>query len=191
MKTRLYNILKVLMGQLQVYTSYHPDLPPLLHRLQSAQIELQDISGDLERISSHINYDPQKTEQLHERLSAGYKLQKKHGVHSTNELIEIQKQLEEKLQAVLNIDEAIRQKEKDLVKMNQEASQMAQKISVNRHKQVKPLEDKVNQLLARVGMLNAKLKVDIRQEDLHIFGTDHIEFYLMPIKAAGFNRCAK
>ena len=51
-------------------------------------------------------------EQLNERLSAGYKLQKKHGVNSTNELLGIQKQLEEKLQAVLNMDEAILQKEK-------------------------------------------------------------------------------
>ena len=55
-------------------------LPVLIQRLQSAQIELQDIADEVDRISNHINYDPEKIEQLNERLSMGYKLMKKHGV---------------------------------------------------------------------------------------------------------------
>jgi DNA repair protein RecN (Recombination protein N) len=43
---------------------------------------------------------------LNERLSLGYRLLKKHGVKSTADLVEIQKQFEQKLQAVMNIDEA-------------------------------------------------------------------------------------
>ncbi len=42
----------------------------------------------------------------------GYKLLKKHGVNTTAELLAIKATLEEKLQAVLNIDEAIQTKEK-------------------------------------------------------------------------------
>jgi DNA repair protein RecN (Recombination protein N) len=175
-ETPVVQHLKTLLNQLNAYSSYHPDLTALVQRLQSAQIELQDVADDLDRISSHINYDPQKIEQLNERLSLGYKLQKKHGVNSTNELIGIQKQLGEKLQAVLNIDEAIQQKEKDLIKTYHDASQLAQKISDNRRKQSKPLEDKVNKLLVQVGMPNAKLKVDINPADLNISGGDNIEF---------------
>ena len=48
----------------------------LIQRLQSAQIELQDIADELDSISDHINYDPEKIEQLNERLSMGYKLHK-------------------------------------------------------------------------------------------------------------------
>ena len=59
--------LKTLLNQLNVFSSYHPDLPQLMQRLQSAQIELQDIADDVDRISNHINYDPQKIEQLNER----------------------------------------------------------------------------------------------------------------------------
>ena len=109
--------LKILLNQLQQYSSYHPDLPALIQRLQSSQIELQDIAGDVDHISSHINYDPEKIEQLNERLSMGYKLLKKHGVQTTNELLQIQKQLKEKLQAVLNMDETIQQKEKESNKL--------------------------------------------------------------------------
>lgn len=168
--------LKVLLNQLNNYASYHPDLPALLQRLQSAQIELQDIAEDIDRISEHINYDPEKIERLNERLSIGYKLQKKHGVSSTNELLDIQKQLAAKLQAVLNIDNAIQQKEKERDKLFADAILLAKKIAEGRKKQVKPLEDKVNKLLIQVGMPNAKLKVDIKPAELNFFGADTIDF---------------
>ncbi len=175
-ETPVVQHLKTLLNQLNAYSSYHPDLPALIQRLQSAQIELQDIAGDLDHISSHVNYDPQKIEQLNERLSLGYKLQKKHGVNSTRELIEIQKQLEEKLQAVLNIDEAIRQKEKESNRLFAEATKLALTISDNRHRQTKPLEVKVNKLLAQVGMPNAKLKAEIKPAELNLTGNDSIDF---------------
>jgi DNA repair protein RecN (Recombination protein N) len=171
------NQLKVLSNQLQVYSSFHPQLPELVQRLQSAQLELQDIAGDLDSISDHINYSPEKIEQLNERLSLGYKLMKKHGVKTTNELLEIQKQLEEKLKAVLNIDESIQQKEKELTTTYKSALQLANEISEGRKKQVKPLEDKVNKLLGQVGMPNAKIKVEIKdQDELNSYGKNSIEF---------------
>jgi DNA repair protein RecN (Recombination protein N) len=169
--------LKVLLNQLHAYSSYHPKLPGLIERFQSAHLELQDLTGDLDSISSEVNYDPKKIEQLNERLSFGYKLLKKHGVKTTGELLEIQKQLEEKLQAVLNIDESIQQKEKEVLKTKQTLNAVADKISVERKKQVRPLEEKVNKLLVQVGMPNAKLKVEIRdEEELNSFGKNSVEF---------------
>jgi len=145
--------------------------------LQSTQIELQDISEEVDRISSHVNYDPEKIQRLSDRLSLGYKLQKKHGVKSTNELLEIQRLLEEKLQAVLNIDEAIQQKEKESNKLFDEAHKLAKRISEGRKKQIKPFEDKVNKLLGQVGMPNARLKVKVEDKvELDQYGCDSIEF---------------
>ncbi|HMK27813.1 MAG TPA: DNA repair protein RecN [Chitinophagaceae bacterium] len=175
-ETPVVQHLKTLLNQLNAYSSYHPDLSELVKRFQSAQIELQDIADELDRINSHVNYDPQKIEQLTERLSLGYKLQKKHGVNSTHELIGIQKQLEEKLQAVLHIDEVIQKKGKESNRLFAEATKLASTISDNRNKQVKPLEDKVNKLLAQVGMPNAKLKVEIKTVELNLSGNDSIEF---------------
>ena len=171
------NQLKVLSNQLQVYASFHPNLAELIKRLQSAQLELQDIAGDLNSISDHINYSPEKIEQLNERLSLGYKLMKKHGVKTTNELLSIQSQLQEKLQAVLNIDDNIQKKETDLSTIYKKALGLANEISEERKKQVKPLEEKVNKLLAQVGMPNAKIKVEIKDEDrLNSYGKNSIEF---------------
>ncbi|MEO5946035.1 MAG: DNA repair protein RecN [Chitinophagaceae bacterium] len=168
--------LKALLNKLTVYSTYHPQLPELLQRLSSVQIELQDVAGDVDLISSKINYDPEKIEQLSERLSLGYKLQKKHGVNSTAELLILHKELSEKLQAVLNIDNAIQQKEKEVNSLFVTANEMAKKISAKRSKQAKPLEENVNKLLAQVGMPNAKLKVEIKIAQLNLSGSDTIEF---------------
>ena len=183
--------LKILLSQLQQYSSYHPELPVLLQRLQSSQIELQDIANELGRISNHINYDPEKIEQLNERLSAGYKLLKKHGVQTTHELLQLQKQLEEKLQAVLNMDQTIQQKERELVKTHHHASELAQKISENRHKQIKGLEENVNKLLIQVGMPNAKMKVEIKTVELNWNGIDSVDFLFDANKSGRFQPVRK
>lgn len=184
--------IKSLSNQLNTYQSFHHDLPVVSQRLQSIQIELQDIADEVGRISDHVNYDPEKIVQLSERLSNGYKLLKKHGVQTTNELLLIQQQLEEKLQAVLNIDEAIQQKEKESNRLTEEAAKLAKKISEARQKQIKPLEDKVNKLLVQVGMPNAKLKVDNKCEtELNQYGIDKIEFLFDANKSGQFQPVRK
>jgi DNA repair protein RecN (Recombination protein N) len=170
--------LKILYNQLQVYSSYHHDLPSLLQRLQSSQIEMQDIADEADRISDHIQYDPQKIDQISERLSIGYKLLKKHGVKTTAELLQIQEEFSRKLQAVLDIDEQLQEKEKETEKLFENARQLAMRLSDGRRKQINPLEEKVNGLLKQVGMPNAKLKVELKDktEDLDFYGSNTIEF---------------
>lgn len=175
--------LKVLSNQLQSSADYHPHLPGIIARLQSSQIELQDIADEIEHLADHVVYDPARIEQMNERISMGYKLLKKHNVHNTRELLAVKAGLADKLQAVLNIDETIFEKEKEQDKLLKEAIIVAGKISANRQKQVKPLEDKVNKLLSQVGMPNARLKVTIQKSaladqpgSLRLYGIDNIEF---------------
>lgn len=185
--------LKSLLNQLQNYSSYHPAIPGLIQRMQAAQVELQDIADEISVIDDHINYDPAKIEQLNERLSLGYKLQKKHGVKTTNKLLDIQKDLENKLQAVLSIDEQIQEKEKETAQLFEEASQLATKISAGRKKQKKPLEEKVNKLLVQVGMPNAKLKISVveTRHALFLHGNDTIEFLFDANKSGQFQPVRK
>ena len=191
-ETPLISKLKILINQLQTCSSLHPEMPSILQRLQSLQIELQDISAEIDRINDDINYDPEKIEEIDNRLSAGYKLLKKHGVKTTNELLEIKQQLEQKLQAVLNIEEQIELKEKETERALAEAQQRALKISEGRKKQIKPLEEKVNNLLAQVGMPNAKLRVELRSnEELNFYGSEKIEFLFDANKSGQFQPIRK
>ena len=76
----------------------------------------------------------------------------------------------------MNIDQSIAQKEKEKQQLYDSASMLAQKISANRKKQVKPFEDKVNKLLHQVGMPNARIKTMINPVELMETGADNVEF---------------
>src|SRR6266536_2693441 len=56
-ETPIVQQLKILLNQLQGYSSYHPDLPALMQRIQSVTIELLDIADETNCVGSHINYD--------------------------------------------------------------------------------------------------------------------------------------
>jgi len=169
--------LKGLIHQLQGYSVMHNDLPLLLQRLESAQIELGDIASELERVNDHIQFDPRRIELINERLSTGYKLLKKHGVQSTEDLLKIQQELSQRLQSVLNIDEEILDLEKKEAGYWNRLRELASSLHSKRVAQVKPLEKEVNKLLAQVGMPNAALKVEINSlNDFQADGNDKIEF---------------
>ncbi len=168
--------LKQLANGLQHYHSYQPQLPSLVQRLHSAQIELQDIADEIETINDNIHFDAARIEWINERLALGYKLLKKHGLHTTGELLQLQAQLEEKLQAVLNIDETIAAKEKAVSILFKQAMEGAKKLADARHQQTAPLSKEVTRLLTQVGMPNARLKVQIIETPLHIYGNSNIEF---------------
>lgn len=169
--------LKSLQALVGNYAGLHPDLAGLQKRLLEAQIELKDIAGEINSISNHFQFDPAKADELNNRLSMGYKLQKKHGVSSTNELLQIQQQLEQKLQAVLNIDTAIGEKQKAVNDNVQHATALAAEISASRQAQVPPLQDNINKLLKQVGMPNARMQVTVSPSgQLTANGSDTIEF---------------
>lgn len=184
-------ILKQLQNLLQGFAAYHNGLPPLLERLQSTQIELQDIAEEIERINDTVNYDEKRIEWINQRLMDGYKLLKKHGVQNTTELLQIQADLEQKLKAVLDLDDHILKKEKQSAALLAEAGLLAEKLSSARHKEVKPLEQKVNSLLKQVGMPNAVLKVMLQNQELSATGKDAIEFLFDANKSNRFEPIRK
>ncbi|MDO6435101.1 DNA repair protein RecN [Flavitalea sp. BT771] len=183
--------LKTLQHSLQHFSSFHPELPILSERMQSVQIELQDIAGEVERINDHINYDPRKIEEINERLSMGYKLLKKHGVQTTAELLALRDQLADKLRASLNVDESIAAREKEVALLQADAKKQALVLSKNRQAQATPLEEQVNKLLRQVGMPNARLKVQLHATELQAAGMDAIEFLFDANKSNRFEPIRK
>jgi DNA repair protein RecN (Recombination protein N) len=183
--------LKILANQMVSFTDYHPDLPSLVERMYSAQLELQDIAEELDTLNNHINFDQQRIDQINERLSLGYKLMKKHGVQTTNQLIEIRNDIAAKLEAVLNIDENILLKEKEVAELHKKCVDIASKLSGKRKEQTTPLEANVNRLLQQVGMPNARLKVQVAPTTLHAYGSDDIEFLFDANKSNRFEPIRK
>lgn len=167
---------KALLNRLHSLQQYHPDIEGLHKRLQSTQIELQDIADELDNINGTVQYSAERIQIVSDRISAGYKLMKKHSVNSTSELLDIKETLQQKLNDVLNISEAIEQKEKLTKQLLQQCEQAATTISSNRNKSIKPFAEKVNGLLKQVGMPNAQVKITINPVSLNQYGCDAIEF---------------
>ncbi|MGN6615811.1 MAG: DNA repair protein RecN [Ilyomonas sp.] len=184
-------MLKQAANQLYNFHSYHPDLSNVIERLRSAQIELQDIADEAERINNAVQYDEKRIDFINDRLATGYKFLKKHSVQTTNELLQIQSVLEEKLQAVLNIDETISAKEKEVQLWFDKANKTATAISEKRRVQIPSFEKSVDQLLTQVGMPNARLKVQLQEIALHEFGKDAIEFLFDANKSNRFEPVRK
>jgi DNA repair protein RecN (Recombination protein N) len=167
--------IKQIANNLEGISKWQPDFEDLLSRLKAAQIELADIASELERWQDKIDFDENKIITLQERLSAGYSLQKKHKVQSTNELLAIQQQLETDLQAVLNIGEEIAALEKQVIAESLQVKKLATDLTSQRNKQVEPFTKKVNNLLKQVGMPNASIKVVIETIPYTIYGQDKVD----------------
>ncbi len=172
----LINQLKSVRQLLDPYTSYYPALGELMNRLQSAAIELQDVADELERLNGATSFDQRRIEQLNERMSVGYKLLKKHGARDTMALISLRKELEQKLQGVLDIDDRITSLEKQSLRLWQTVATSAAALSEKRTAEIPSFEKKVNKLLFQVGMPNARTKVSITSRTPDFTGQDTIEF---------------
>ncbi len=173
------------------YADLEKNIGEILKRLETVQIELKDISGEIEHINDTIHYDPARIEWINDRLSEGYKLFKKHGVQTTNELLAVQQELDEKCQSVFSLDEKIVSLEKEEKELFLKAEKQAKEISALRKNQIKPFEEQVQNLLSRVGMANAKIKVEQVITPLQESGKDAIEFLFDANKSGKFEPIKK
>jgi DNA repair protein RecN (Recombination protein N) len=168
--------LKALVTRLHSLTQYHTSLNELNERLQSVHLELDDIAESVDTVNESVQFDPERIQLVNDKISTGYKLLKKHNVTTTNELLSIKTQLQEKLNDILNIGDAINAKEKETASLLKRCHELANIISTNRHEAILPFETKVNALLKQVGMPNAKIRIDIADAAINDFGMDSIMF---------------
>jgi len=167
--------LKQMQSSLQTISNYHKDVPAVAERMQSLYIELQDIAGDIDRISDQVHFDGARIEQVNERMAMGYRFFKKHGVQTTAELLEIKANLEQKVSSVLNLDDQLAELEQQQAELKARLLELAAGITAARVGAAQPFEKKVNELLAQVGMPNARMKVDIVNGELNEYGQDTID----------------
>jgi len=169
--------IKSIANKLQSLQDVYPEIKKLAERLLSVQIELNDISSEIDNVNQKVNYDEEKINILSGRMTVGYALLKKHNVQTTSQLFDIKNHLENELKKVTNLSHAIAEKEKESREFQFDLLKIAKAVSEKRQKEIKPFEEKVNKLLVQVGMPNAKIKVEITEvETLNSFGINSIEF---------------
>ncbi len=183
--------LKTIANKLHTLHAFHTDIEELTKRLQSVQIELADVADSIDQLNDSVHYNPEKLQWLNDRISLGYRLQKKHTVATTAALLQLKASLQQKLNGVLNVGEAIISKEKEVVQLLNDCMHTANKIAENRKAAAFPFAKKVETLLTQVGMPNAQIKIDILPAEMNGYGTDAISFLFDANKTGRFEPLSK
>lgn len=179
-------LIKSLVTQLQSIAPYHPKLSDLVVRLESSYVEIKDINSELESLLDGISVDEKKMEQLNERIAIAQKIAKKHGLSDLDQLIETR----ESLQSVIDQFEGNRDEltalENESASVKKSALDIAQQLREKRKKQIPLLEKATKELLTRVGMPNAALKIDLKSVELSATGIDEVSFLFDANKSGQF-----
>ncbi len=183
--------LKQQIQQLQPFAVNQPNLQQAYERLQSLYTEWTDIASDIQTVNDDINYDAEKINQMQERLNAGYKLLKKHGVQTTDDLLAIQSKLDASLQAHASLDEDLERAKKQTEVTHQQLLQEGKLLSDARKEQIPILTKSLDQLLKKVGMPNASIQVALERGTEQLDGLDQIDFLFDANKSGKFEKIQK
>lgn len=154
------------LSQLHKISNCHPDIEALHERLESTRIELNDIVSTLEQLNDSITYTPERQQAVDERLDLIYRLQKKHNVDTVADLLEIQQQLEQKLNDVHDVDQHIHQVMEAVDKAYVAVQQQAAILTASRKKAAVVLEQQMLPLLQDLGMKEATLKAHMEVSEV-------------------------
>ncbi len=183
------NTLRQLLSKLSSFSSEYTDL---LERVSSIAIELNDIVSELERSNESVNLSPDELDSYNARLQLLYDLQKKHGVSSNEELLDIQSNLRLKVDAVEN-DSALVQAKKDQLEFSKAALQkLADELHQNRLKAIPGFTSSLEEGTQRLSMPNTRFSIEIEQTDVFTSqGQDQLRFLFSANKGVEFEPLKK
>ena len=162
------------VGQVRKFT---PSVSKLHERLEGLLFELEDIGGELEAVADDTEFDPERIAEIQTRLDTIYKLQKKHGVATVEQLLEIQDNLQTQLNAFGDLSEEIERLAAILQEKEAELRHFAGELSARRRATLPDFEEQVMDMLQQLSMENARLQVQITDlKDLSISGFDDVQF---------------
>lgn len=155
----------------------HGKLPKLNERFEGLIYELEELAAEFQDIAEDTEHDGERLQEIENRLNTIYRLQKKHNVSSIEELINIQKELEQKLGGLEDLSERIAKLEAALDKQADMLWKLGAKLHKLRQAIVPSLQSDIQVLLAQLSMPHARLVVEIEAEaGLYPHGTDNLRF---------------
>lgn len=181
--------LKVTLNQL---SSYGDQFKQLFERVQSASIELDDVFDEIKSAEENTEANPQLLEEVNSKLQTIYNLQKKHNALDIEELLSIQQSLEDKVQVTQNLEVNIKEKQLEVLSLEEELDKLSAVINKNRVAEIPSLKDTLESSLAPLGMPNAQFKIEVvPQENYLSNGKDELQFLFSANKGGSFGELKK
>ncbi len=152
------------------------DFHALAERLESARIEVADISDSLADYDMSLGADPERLEEIEERLSRLYSLELKHHTENADGLIEIRDRLAAQLEALDDADNVLATLEIAAKKAKKIAISLAAKISEMRASAAAEFADMLRRTASPLGMDNLRCEISLTRIKLGLDGYDQIQF---------------
>ena len=144
-------------------------------RFQEAWIELKDLAETLADEDSRVEVDAEKLERTRERLSKIYQLQKKHGLQTIEELMELESQLADKVFQVQQVDDQLAEAHQLCLQNEKAMLAAAEVLSQKRRACFPSFEKALEALLQDLGMENARVQFERQVVDPNANGLDRVE----------------
>ncbi len=175
--TGILDQLSETLRQLQQISAFFSPARELFRRMESAYIELKDLSGDIENQAGKAELDPGKLSQLQERIDLLYSLMQKHRVKEVQELVALRERLSGKIEDITFSDDTVRSMEREQAGLLEVMKTAAEKLHLMRSAAGEEMQKRVELQLQELGIPNARFRVEIaKKEEFDLFGYDEIRF---------------
>ncbi|MDR0796996.1 MAG: DNA repair protein RecN [Tannerella sp.] len=169
--------IKESLSAMESLKSCFPKATEFAERLQSTYIDLKDLTAEAGTLKEDIEFDPERLEQINNRLNILYSLQQKHRVKSLEELIICRDRFEQQLKAIDSYDEAIASLRQRQIELYHILEQQAATISRLRQAAAKDIEQQIIQRMVLLGIPNVHFRIDFSSKtQLGEDGMDEICF---------------
>ena len=163
----------VLRSLLRIY----PAVEPLSERIESAYIEMKDILGEIEDRQETVSVDPIRLQEVESRLDLIYGLQQKHHVSAIDELLSLQADLQQRLEAIDHSDEQITELRRKLSEQEKSLHTLAERLSAARHEASVGFTEKLIEQARPLGMPHLRFEVEWKsKEGFDTDGTESVRY---------------
>ena len=162
---------------IEQYSDLMPELSALCERLESARIEVQDISQELDSILGKLNVDPKRFDWLNQRSEELRRICKKYGP-TLDDVLNTLANSKQELQMLENSEQDLSKLEEQKTQILTEVSKKALALSDHRKKAAERFVKQVTDELEFLNMPNVKIVVESVQGKLTLKGMDTIEFLI-------------
>jgi len=180
--------LKKAMTNLRDIAAIDNRLAPVLELCEAGRAQIEEASREVSAYADRVEFDPDRLEQIGDRLDLLQKLKKKYG-STIDEIIEFGKNASAELERMERSTDEIERLRKEIQLIQSGLTAKAQELTKKRGAASRMLEKKIEAELSHLGMKKTTFAVTITQEpgqdtlDGHKLGprgADRVEFLISP-----------
>lgn len=162
---------------LQGLAEVDAQLQPMIESLQAALYQVQDASRELRAYRDGIEFNPDRLQEINERLDLIRTLKKKYG-ETIEEVVRYGQELQSKLDLLTHSEERTGELQAEIESLDAKVMGEAEELSILRQKGGSAFTKKVEKELESLGMPSAVLQVAQGRKELDSSGIDSIEFLI-------------